>query len=266
MDNFGVRRRQNEQDKRLKVQETKPLGPTLGEFYSQWFSGPNLRGLWFPGVLDSSANMYDQSGQGRTLTRVGTPVLKMHNDLVPYMEFFAGTDRYFRADEAGISLIGSETFVDASIRGITMGAWVWDDDTPVSTEGYITQQDGTFAGSSYDLYTDASLNLVFNIFQPASLVQASGAGVIETGRWNFVVGRFLSGSKVDVLLNGEVVDSTATAVTATNNSVAQFCLGGYSGGGFELDGRIAVAFIAASFWPDILIKNQFGRSRTLFGV
>lgn len=262
-------RRSNDLHERLGHQEAKTTGPTLAEFYGHYQGLPGLRGLWYPGSLDQTGAIYDQSGQGRTLTYNGNPTLNLYNNLIPYFDYDGTGDYHSRADEAGLDITGTETTIAAARRGLTFGGWFWFD-TLTLGQSIMGKYNGTGDQRSYLLFFAsgtstpafaASSNGTAGTFQ-----QANSPVTVVTGQWNFLVCRFTPSTEMACFANGEKGVNTTAINASIHAGTAIFTLGTSAALGSPIDGRCALAFLAASIFPDELINYLWQRSRPLLGV
>lgn len=269
MNNLAITRTQKEQGIRLGRQESKALGPTLGEFYSQFLGLPGLRGLWYPGSQDQTGAIYDQAAQGRTLTYNGNPTLALYNDLVPYEDYDGTGDYHSRADEAGLDITGTETTIASAQRGLTLGGWFWADSFS-GGPGLLSKFAFTAGNQrAYMLSMATGGELVLTISSDGTAANqqtVTSSNVVTTGGWFFAVGRFTPSTEMAVWLNGTKTVFTTAVKASLFNSSAALQLGALDAGTRLLDGRCALAFLTATVWPDTLIDYLFARSRPLFGI
>lgn len=263
-----LRRAINQQNDRLGVQEAKQLGPTLGEFYGMWQGLPGLRGLWYPGSQNNAGAMYDQSGQGRTLTYNGNPTLSIYNGLVP-IEVLDGTgDVFTRADEAGLDILGTETTIASAYRGLTAGGIFRIDSFGGGDRGLLSKYTATGNQRSYLLYTNNATPDARAIVSVdgTALTQVNHGTVLTTGAWYFIWMRFVPSTSLAISVNGVTVTNVTSIPASIFNSTAGLNLGGFSAGTSLLTGATALSFLAAAAFPDTLMANLFNRSRPLFGI
>ena len=263
-----MKRALNQQNARLGVQEAKQLGPTLGEFYGQWQGLPGLRGLWYPGSLDETGAMYDQSNQGRTLTYAGNPYLTLYNDLVPWMRYDGTGDWHTRPSEAGLQISGAETYIASAQRGLTFGG-IWRfNSLPVVDQAFISKYNATGNQRQYMLLS--TTGLVFQLVVSSNgtattIVTATDTNVVDT--WYFVVGRFTPSTELLLRVNDvEYVNTTSIPASLYAAGTSAFRIGSRGDSGITFDGGCALAFLAAAVWPDSLLNNLYNRSRPLFGI
>ena len=232
---------------------------------------PGLTGLWTASHLDPTGDWYDWTQNGLTLTAAGTPGLNYHNNLVPYVTFDGATDYFDRTDEAALSITGTESHIDAAIRGLTLGSWFYS--TDATTHQYLLSKMSVAAGN-YSYYLAARGDIAgdpvrFFISDDGTNSDTVGSSnAYTTSAWNFAVGRFNdndSGEELAVFLNG--VKSTDTTARATIfDGTAAFEAGSGAGGNGKLTGRKSIAFLCACALPDELIGALFQQSRALYGV
>lgn len=263
-----MKRALNQQNARLGVQEAKQLGPTLGEFYGQWQGLPGLRGLWYPGSLDQAGNLYDQSNQGRTLTYAGNPFLTLYNDLVPWMRYDGTGDWHTRPDEAGLNVLGTETYISSSYRGLTWGGIFRFNSIGVD-ESFFGKYNTVGNLRMYLLQstTGNALQAIVSSNGTATTIAQSGGSYIAVNTWYFVVGRFTPSAELLLRVNDdEFVNTTSIPASLYASSTAPLRIGSRGDSSQTFDGGCALAFLAAAAWPDSLIDNLYNRSRPLFGI
>lgn len=237
----------------------------LAQVMSNMMALPGLRGFWPMSAFDESGNAFDQSGNGRTLTYNGNPTYN-YDDLAPYIALDGTGDYLSRADEAGLDIIGTETFVASGTQGLTLGGWFWLDSLAgASFERLMAKDDGV--NRSFSIYFSEStdtLSFEIHVTTPATRTVSSGA-VSAAQTWFFVVGRFVSGSEQSIFLNGTETVAARTD-TAINNSTAAFEIGRLGSGAQLFTGRASLCFLCASALSDAIIGNLWQQSRALFGV
>lgn len=255
----------------LGLLETPDTG--LVEFFAPVRVLPGLRGLWYPGSADNTGAIYDASGQQRTLTYNGNPTLNLHNGLVPYFDYDGTGDFHSRADEAGLDILGTETYIAAALRGLTVGGWFWTDDvTSNITQGLITKYNTTGNQRAFQL----SLNITGGIAgTPQMSVSVDGtathvstaAAPLVVNSWNFVVGRFSPAVPENaVFVNGVKAINVTSVPASVFNSTASLEIGRRSVAATELNGRCAMVFLCAAALPDALLIRLFEQTGPLFGV
>lgn len=250
--------------KRMGVQEAKTTGPSLGEFYGQWQGAPGLRGLWLAGSADQTGAMYDYSGQGRTLTYNGNPVLNIYNSLVPYWGYDGTGDFHSRADEAGLDVLGTEGYVGGTVKGLTLGGWFWSD-VLGTRHTLISKGSGVAAATNFFLEKNAADTITFWVSDGVTFTTVISTTPLLANTWYYVCARYAPSALLQVTVNGETTTNTTTIPAALVNSASAFNIGALAGGAPLLIGRCAAAYLAAMYWPDNLSMDMYMRSRSLFG-
>lgn len=252
--------------KDMGTQQAKTQGPTLGEFYSTFQGLPGLRGLWYAGSQDNTGAMYDQSGQGRMLTYAGNPALTILNDLVPWESYDGTGDWHTRPDEAGLDIIGTETYITANLRGLLMCCWMLARNV-ATQQGVVTKDNGTTdANSSYGIFVLSSGKPFFRVINATATgnTGVSSSVTLVAGAWNFIMASWIPATSVNIWVNGTLT-TAATTIASLNNSVTPFQLAA-ANSGQALDGGIALAALCAARGSQTMQDNLFARTRPLFNV
>lgn len=243
-------------------------GPTLGEFYGSYFGLAGLRGLWLPGSADNTGAVYDRSGQGRTLTYNGNPTIGVHNNLVPYYDYDGTGDFHSRADEAGLDILGTETYIATALRGLTLGGWFyWSSAVKAGDNGLVSKYLSAGNQKSYVLYTnggDSEARMIVSV-DGITGTEVDSTIVLTTGKWYFIWGRFVPSTSLAVSVNNNANINTSTIPASIFNSTAAFNIAGFGGGSVN-NCRCALAFLCASALSDELLTYLWYRGRVLFGV
>jgi len=230
---------------------------------------PGLRGLWTANHLDTSGNWYDWTKNNLTLTATGTPGF-FYDNLASYVTFDGATDYFTRADEAATSITGTESYIDGSIRGLTLGCWWYSSDATAAQ--YLLAKATAAAGNySYGLYFNGAAAgdpTYFWISDDGTNTDQVISGSAWANRWHFSVARFNdseTGEELAIFL-----DSTKTTAATARASIfdgnAAFETGSAQGGLNKLTGGISIAFLCAAALPDDMIGTLFQQSRALYGV
>ena len=227
---------------------------------------PGLRGFWPMSAFDSSGNAYDQSGHGHTLTYNGNPRYDF-DGLAPYIRFDGTGDYLSRADEADLDILGTETYVAAGHRGITLGGWFRPENVTNTMSliskwapanfSYILQADGAAGGDPVIFYMSDD---------GANTSSASSTTGFSANEWQFMAGRFndaLTGKELAVWLNDEMT-SAASARASIFNGNADFNISGNNSGSNLLTGRASMCFLCAVALHDSTVWNIYQQTRALF--
>lgn len=256
---------------RIKNLETIPRTRTgkMGPVFSNFLSLPGLRGLWLPGNVDNTGNVFDVSGQGRTLTYTGNPTIKMYNFVVPYYVLDGTGDYFSRADEAGLDVLGSESYMATAYRGLTLGGWFrWSGVSVAAGDtGLVTKYNATGNQRSYALYTngtDSEARFIISTDGTATK-EVDSTVVLAQDIWYFIVGRYDPSTEIMVSVNGSSNTNTVSIPATLFNATAQFDIGAVGTSGIN-NCDWALAFLCASYVSNELITKLFNMSRSLFNV
>lgn len=230
----------------LERHEARRIGP-LGWYLTL----SQLRAFWPMSSVDESENVYDASGQGRTLSPQTDPSFGTEG-LIPYL-LLNGSHYLSRADEAGLRITGA----------LTLGAWFYFD-TLGSAQALIYKLDGAL--NSYYIVRDSNGFPQFGIYNSNTHHFITGTTAIATATWTFIVGRFTPNSELKVWANTNTDTNTSSIPGSIDADTAPLTVGATGGGGAILDGRVAFPFICAAAVSDEIVTNLFENTRHLFGV
>lgn len=242
--------------------------PTLAELYAPFGGLLGLRGLWYPGSVDSTGALYDQSGQGRTLTYNGNPTLNLHNSFIPYWDYDGTGDYHSRADESGLDVLGTEANIASGYKGLTVGGWFWIDSFGGGDRGLVSKYTATGNQRSYLLYTNngtPDARAIVSVDGTAA-TQVNHGTVLTTGAWHFIWMRFRPSTSLTISVDGVNVQSSTSIPAAIFGSTAGFNLGAFNAGTSNQTGRNAITFLCASALLDAQLSHLFERTRRFFGV
>jgi len=230
---------------------------------------PGLRGLWVATEFDTSGNWEDQSRYDLTLTLNGNPTFN-YDGLIPYAAFDGTGDYFSRSDEAATSITGTESHIDSSVRGLTLGGWFYTTDTTASQMA-ITKWAG---GGNYSYFLalrgdvagdPVMLRISDDGTTTATLASSNG---YSSATWHFIVGRFNdndTGEELAIFLDA-VKTTVTTAMASIDDNASDFEIGASSSGSDLLTGRVSIAFLCSAAIPDDMIGALFQQSRALYGV
>lgn len=243
---------------------------------SSFMAIPGLRGLWPMSSIayTGTDRVRDVSGQGNHLTEAFTPQYGYDaaNSLIP-VSGFNGTNEYLRRADGGAGnwadILGTETYILPSQRGLTLGGWYKFD--RLATTEYLIAKLVSPAQFSYRI-------LKYNTNLPSFAISTTGVALtttvtstiaINTSRWFFVIGRFLPGSSVDIFVsnaadNKLTLTQQATKDAAIFSSTAPFTIAAQGTPTLYFGGCTSIQFLAASALSDALIKQLYEQSRALF--
>jgi len=224
---------------------------------------PGLRGFWPMSSFNESGNAYDLSGQGRTLTYNGGPLYNWQG-LAPYIAFDGTGDWLSRAEEAGLDILGTESYVGGGVRGLTLGGWFLREDANIS--GLMGKTDGVYA---YHLDWGAVVanSYHFRIFDAGGTGYAASIANTDTFQWKFVVGRFIPSTEVKLFVNDATVSNVAGIPAAIRDTAANFLIGAVTTApAADMLGRASMCFLCAAALSDTIILSAYEQTRAMYGV
>jgi hypothetical protein len=225
-----------------------------------------LRGYWPFSSVDAAGGAYDESANVNHLTNNNVATFN-YGGLVPYAEL-DGTNQYFSiADNALLSIIGTEAYIDSAVRGMTLGGWFWID-TFVNFARFMAKD--VSPNNSYGLR-------IRTVATQAATFQVSGNGVafvlvdggnneLNSGAWNHVVGRFTPSTELAIFVNGNKTINAAGVPASIFDGASAFAIGANSVGANPLDGRVSNCWVCAAALSDSIINNMFNQDKAAYGV
>jgi hypothetical protein len=224
---------------------------------------PGLVGFWpMSSVQRSTGNVYDLSGQGRTLTYNGNPTFSTYNSFLPYCDFDGTGDYLSRADETDLDISGTETIYGSNIRGLTIGGWFRNDGAG-ATDGLIGKWNDTGNQRSYLLLT------IGDAFRFALSSNGSTSAQVDSfdytpGVWYFVIGRSNPAAS-EMTISVDDLSGTIAGPTSIFSSTADFQIGAYNAGTQNLTGDASLCFLSGMCLSNQIVNMLFQQSRILFG-
>lgn len=230
---------------------------------------PGLRGFWPMSAFESGGNCFDQSGNGRTLTYNGNPVYNF-DGLAPYIRFDGTGDYLSRADESGLDITGTETYVAAGHMGLTIGGWFRPEDT-TNAQSILTKY-GAVGNYSYalNLFGHVAGDPVdFRISDDGTNTSAvTSTSGYTANEWYFIAGRFNdadTGAELAVWLNDELT-TAATARASIFSGNGPLNISGQNNGTALYTGRASLCFLCATALADATVWAIYQQTRALFKV
>jgi len=224
---------------------------------------PGLRGFWPMSAFDSAGGAQDVSGHGHHLTYNGNPTYNYSN-LVPYIDLDGTGDSLSRADEADLDITGTESYVAASVRGLTFGGWFWIDSfTPVVNALMMKWPAG--GNLSYALFEAGGLYYFIITGDGTTQVTVTSA-TATTGAWHFIIGRFIPSTELNLFDNGVKSTNVAGIPASVYSGNGALYIGWDQADNSYLDGRAALCFLCATWLSDAAIAALYQQTRMLFGV
>jgi hypothetical protein len=234
---------------------------------SSFLALPGLRGFWPMSSVGVAGQAIDLQGLGNHLTLNGNPVIN-HENLISFFEYDGTGDFHSITDAASgnaFDILGTETYIDSSVRGLTVGGWFWFDALG-SQESLIVKGAGAAATSAFFLDKLATNEIRFLISDGAAF-QGAASAVVAATTWYFIVGRYIPSTSIDVIVNNVYVTDVVGVPAAAQNVAADLNIASFNSGVvFLLDGRASLCFMCASALNTAQISALFHQTRAMFGV
>ena len=263
----------------MAVRNAQLIDPLSGEFQRRyepnfaWKSAcsavmalPGLRGFWPMSAFESGGNAFDQSGNGRTLTYNGNPTYN-YDGLAPYIDLDGTGDYLSRADEAGLDILGTEAYINATERGLSMGIWIYP--TAVGAlQAIIGKWDAGGNQRSYLIDLSAGNNFRAHVSVDGTAdTLVTSTGTVAADNWYYVEMTYDPSTRLAINVNGTITQNVAAIPASIFNSNAQFNTGAQDNGGANLlTGRISMHFLCAIYHTDPLTQSVFHHTRAMYGV
>jgi len=230
---------------------------------SEYQTLPCLRFLG-AGGLGSAGEWRDLSGNGMHLSYNGNPQMSYTTQGAPFWAYDGTGDYHSHADDAHFDITGTETTVNAAIRGITMGAWIYFFNAAGATEGVMAK----FAAPgqrSYYIARRTTGQMRFIITTDGSTLITVDTAITAAGAWYFVAATFWPSSAINIRINDTEATNAVGIPASIFNSSALFYVACENASNL-MSGRVAFPFVCACALSDTQITRLYNRSRGLFGV
>lgn len=247
--------------------------------YATYRATPGLRGLWICGAVGDSGNIPDESGQGRTLTRTGSPQYhRLINSAgletyITYLELVSSTSDYgTRATESGLSPTGTEAYIGTT-KGMSAG--IWYSPTDIGVAHNLLGKYGAAGQRSWYIQRTTSNTLQFGMSGNGTLTTTvTSANTTAAGSWYYVGATYIPSTSLTVYINNYgaigrplVATINTTSIPASMfSSTAAFTLGTLATLAGFTNGKVAYAYFAISALPAAWHTHLYTNSRWQFGV
>lgn len=223
---------------------------------------PHLRGLWLFSSIDEAGNVYDASGQVRTLTDDNGLTYAVDPTLANVGVFDpANSDRLFRVTEPGLEITGGITF-----GGVFKFASLPAEDVRYS----LVSKQGAVGNYGYSLYVETDngeTRIWFSISDDGTVLQVcSGPTLVVVDQWYHVVARFDPGVEMATWQSGVEGQCDSAIPASIFNSTSDFEIGSDNGGANFYDGMAGLIFVCASTLPEVLCEGLYWLAGSLFGI
>ena len=231
---------------------------------------PGLRGLWPMSVFTTSGGPRDMCNNGLDLavTAVGTiPTFTSHSTDKSVRARVTLTSSQSQtmsvADSTALQILGTESYLDAGLRGLTVGGWVffnglgnneWCWGKYSVQHEYLLGKNSSNVGRfivSGDGTADVGINTITTL---------------SASTWYHIVGRYDPGAEISIWLDG-VEDNFGTSSIPSSifNGGAAFHLGSRNGSTDYVNGAIGFSFLYGAYVPDAHIELLYESTRAIYG-
>lgn len=228
----------------------KRISDTLSASRKGIFIGlPGLMAYFPMGIRFANGSVVGHSGAGASLVQTG--VCPVGYDGESFAGLGAGTNYLYTS--SGLGITGLETFIEAALRGLTVGGWFRVNVSPSVTAGLVSK-DGLAPQRGYNLTMTASDIIQFVVSGNGSALDTVQGAPAQIGQWTFMVGRFTPSVEIAAFVDGAKAVVTASIPSSINVSTQNFEVGRSQ----SQDSRVITAdtrdvFVCAAALSDELI-------------
>lgn len=221
-------------------------------------------------VAYTNPQALDISGNGNHLTNNNTATFGS-TDLISHVTLNGTTQSLSKADGGAANwadITGTETYIDAAARGLTIYSWVRFDGAAAADEHIAAKWLSTGNQKSYRLYRTGAgtLRAIISVDGAANFITTTTDTLAAT-TWHFTVLQYDPSTELSAWINNEKVSNIAAVPASIFDSTSVFELGSVNGGALSfMAGKESMVSLCASFHSDAIIKAVFQQERALFGV
>ncbi len=190
---------------------------------------PGLLAYWPMGIRGENGPVVEHGGQGTPLIETGSCPVGYDGDA--YTHLGDGVNYLDAIGFGGLS--GTETFVDSTLNGFTIGGWFWPDVAATGTHGLVTK-DAASPQRGYAVTFQLPGKCAARVTGNGITVVSVISGAVAINAWHFVVGRYIPSVEVSILVDGTKTTNTTSVPASQFTSSANFEVGR----DFSLDARI----------------------------
>lgn len=214
---------------------------------------PQLRAYWPFTSADENGNVYDVSGQGRTLTNNNAATFGT-SDLRVYATTNGTDEDFSRADEAGLEFAGAMT---------ALGWWYFS--RASGTEEVMLSKAGALGGSGWYLARGTTNDLKFRI---NATTNVTANNVVAQDTWVHCAVRFTPSTEMAIFANGEKTTFTSSIPASITGNALAFSVNSAlaSGTARYFQGNVCQIVLCGAAVSDVLIWSHFQQTRGIFGV
>jgi hypothetical protein len=214
---------------------------------------PQLRAYWPFTSVDENGNVYDVSGQGRTLTNNNTATFGT-SDLRVYGTTNGTDEDFSRADEAGLEFAGAMT---------ALGWWYFS--RASGTEESLMSKAGPLGASGWYFNRGTTDALTWRI---NNVSNSTANNLVSQNNWHHCAMRFTPSTEVAIFINGVKTAFTSSIPASITGNALAFSVNSAlaTGTARYLQGNVCQIALCGAAVSDVLIWSHFQQTRGLFGV
>jgi len=181
---------------------------------------PGLAGYYPMSVVTNTGAAGEHSQGGTQLSETG--VVPIAFDGNAYRHLGNGTNYLSAVGVYGLT--GTETYIDVSLRGFSVGCWCMVDTVP-AVSGAVLGRDGIASNRGYSVTFNSSQEFRF-ILSGTGGAAFPAVGLPTTlGVWHFIVGRFIPSAEIAIIVDGDKQTNTTAIPASCNVSTQAFEVG-----------------------------------------
>ncbi len=240
---------------------------------SAFLAIPGLIGFWPMSALRRDSNtdrVRDLAGGAYHLTANNTPSFGYTN-LIPWGSF-NGTNHYLSRVDGGAAdwgdVTGTETYIESTQRGMTLGGWLRVDSHDSDWE-FLIGKSGNAAGTrGYFIDNGNAPNYVarFAVSVDGTAETILPMEQLTVGAWEFVVVRFDPSVALDGWISGTTYNLGAAIPASIFDNAQDFTIAARAGPLHYCDMASSLCFLSACMVSDAIIFSLFEQTRAMFGV
>lgn len=207
---------------------------------------PGLAGYFLGGTRDGNGNLLPHGTLGSMQETGSCP---SGFDGKSYCKIGDGVNYLFTASIFA-NIDGTETWIEANIRGLSFGCWVHAVSLPNSNNALLSK-DGGATDRQYGAYETSGNTFNFYVSDTGADLTSAQVGGVQTGTWQFCAGRWIPSVEVAVFLENVKVVNTTAVPASLYSSTQNFEVGRFFGADSSVgDFRFRDLFVCAAALTD----------------
>lgn len=255
--------------------DTQELPEKSSDLISPFLALPPLRAFWPMSAVDyTNPQAKDLGGGGHHLTNnnVATFGYDPNRVLVPCI-FLNGTTQYLSRADGGAAnwadIVGTEAYILATQRGLTLGGWFWTD-TFSGLDGFMAKGGAVIANLSYSMFLRNAApftTLRCEIYSGGVASTVDATVTMSASAWHFLAFRYKPSTEIKSWVNSSTATNVVAIPASITDSTGAFEVGRFlNNNANALDGRASLCFLCAAALSDAAISSLFQQTRGAFGV